>query len=136
MELSTHLLFDGDCEKAFLFYEPLLGGEIVTMLSYGDSPMAGDVPDIWRSKIIHATMTLDGQTLSGADAPPDGYECPQGFAVLVHPSTEKVCERMFNALAAGGTVKIPLQKTFWSSAYGLVVDRFGIPWEVSCADTG
>ena len=43
---------------------------------------------------------------------------------------------MFNALAAGGTVKIPLQKTFWSSAYGLVVDRFGIPWEVSCADTG
>ena len=56
--------------------------------------------------------------------------------LLVHPSTEKVCERMFNALAAGGTVKIPLQKTFWSSAYGLVVDRFGIPWEVSCADTG
>ena len=53
MELSTHLLFDGDCEKAFLFYEPLLGGEIVTMLSYGDSPMAGDVPDMWRSKIIH-----------------------------------------------------------------------------------
>ena len=132
MELSTHLLFDGDCEEAFRFYELLLGGEIVTLLSYGDSPMAGDVPETWRSKIVHATMLLDGRTLSGADAPPDTYQRPQGFAVLVHPSTRESCERLFSTLAEGGAVKIPLQETFWSPAYGMVIDRFGIPWEVSC----
>jgi PhnB protein len=132
MEWSVHLVFDGRCEEAFRFYERVGGGKILAMLSYGASPAAADVPAAWRDKIVHATMTLGGRQLAGADVLPEHYVAPQGFYLLVDAADSAEAKRTFAALAEGGSVRMPLQKTFWSPAFGVVVDRFGVPWEVSC----
>jgi PhnB protein len=126
MELCPHLTFDGRCREAFEFYARTFSGTIATMMRYADSPM--DVPAEWREKIIHATMHVGGRVLAGADIVPDRYERPQGFyVVLAVPNPQPV----FDALAEGGNVLMPLQKTFWAESFGVVVDRFGIPWEIT-----
>lgn len=132
MQLSPHLIFCGKCEEAFRFYQRSLGGKILTMLTYGDSPMAEQVSREWRGKIVHATLTLGEGIVSGADVLPEDYERPQGFHVLLHPDNPVESERIFETLAEHGSVRMPLQKTFWSPSFGVLVDRFDVPWEISC----
>jgi PhnB protein len=132
MEVVPHVLFRGQCEEAFRFYADALRGQIVTMLTYGDSPMAERVPPQWRNKIIHASLTLAGGALTGADVLPEQYRRPQGFYVLLGVDGPAEAERIFVSLADKGVVGMPLQETFWSARFGVVVDRFGIPWEISC----
>jgi PhnB protein len=132
MKLSTHLTFNGQCEAAFAFYERCLGGKIDTMIAYGDSPMAELVPAEWCGKIVHASLTLGDDCLNGADVLPAEFQRPQGFFVLLRVRNAVDAERIFHALAENGAVQMPIQKTFWSPCFGVVVDRFGIPWEISC----
>ena len=135
MQFSAHLTFAGRCEAAFKFYEQVLGGRIMTMLSYGNSPAAAQIPSEWREKIVHATLALGDTVLAGVDLLPEQYERPQGFFVLLETTDALRTERMFRALAEAGEVKMPVQKTFWSPAFGVLVDQFGIPWELSCGQT-
>jgi PhnB protein len=129
MRIEPHLTFRGECEEAFRFYERLFGGTLV-LLSYGSSPAAASVPEAWRSKIVHATLSLPGgHALLGADV--EQSERPQGFYVLAALRDGAEATRVFDALADGGSVGMPLQKTFWSPAFGVVVDRFGTPWEIT-----
>lgn len=133
MHLTTHLSFRGQCAEAFEFYERLLGGTLVMKLTYGDSPMAEQVAPEWRDKICHATLRVHDSVLNGADTPAEQYQRPQGFFVLLAIDDLADATRVFNGLAENGTVHAPFQGTFWSAGFGVVVDRFGIPWEVSCA---
>ena len=130
MDLGTHLVFSGQCREAFEFYARTLGGTIEGMLAYGDTPAASGMPADWSAKIVHATLSIGCQKLMGADVLPKDYERPQGFYVLLNEEPSKV-RAVFEALAEGGSVRMPLQKTFWSPAFGVVVDRFGIPWEIN-----
>jgi PhnB protein len=132
MQLNPMLTFNGECETAFKFYEQCLGGEIQTMMTWGDSPMADQVPAEWRDRIIHASLRVGEEALLGGDAPPDRYETPRGLSVTIQVKDLAQAERVFNALAENGTVHMPLQKTFWSAGFGMCVDRFGIPWMVNC----
>lgn len=134
MQLSPHLVFDGQCREAFGFYEEVLNGEVLTMLTYGESPMAAQVAQECHERIVHATLRLGSGLLSGVDALPGTYEKPQGFYVLLQPQGAPESERVFNRLAQRGKVTIPFQSTFWSPAYGSLVDRFGVPWEISGED--
>src|SRR5438128_1007761 len=81
MKLNPHLVFNGDCEAAFKFYEKSLGGRIGLMMPHQGTPVANAVPESWRSKILHATLLIGDQVLMGADAPPGHYATPQGFFV-------------------------------------------------------
>jgi len=131
MRVDPHLTFRGDCEEAFRFYERLFGGNLA-LLSYGSSPAVSTVPEGWRSKIVHATLVLaDGNRLLGADLLPEQFERPQGVYLLAALRDAAEAQRVFDALADGGSVKMPLQKTFWSPSFGVVVDRFGTPWEIT-----
>ena len=132
MELSPYLMFNGDCAEAFKFYEQLLGGKIEMSMPFAESPSAEPVPPEWGDKVLHATMTIDGQRLMASDAPPGHYAKPQGVSVSIALKDRDRGERIFNALAQGGTVQMPFQKTFWASGFGMCVDRFGIPWMVNC----
>ena len=132
MRVSPHLIFNGQCEAAFRFYEATLGGKIVTMLSYGDSPLAEQLPAAWRSKIVHASLTIGDTVLSGADAHPGQEVRSKGFYVLLGVDELMNAERIFRSLAEGGTVQLAFQETFWSPGFGVVTDRFGTPWEISC----
>lgn len=132
MQLNPYLNFNGQCEAAFKFYEQCLGGKILMVLRHGESPMACDVPVEWRQKISHVRMALGEVLLMGSDAPPDHYQAPQGFSVALVLDTPAEADRIFKALADGGTVQMPIQQTFWALCFGMVVDRFGTPWMISC----
>jgi PhnB protein len=134
MRLSPHLTFPGTCEEAFRFYATLLGGRI-TMQTYGASPGAEKLTPEWRAKVVHATLTLGDKELLGADVRPEEYEKPAGFFLLLPVAGLENTQRVFDALAQGGLVKMPMQRTFWSPAFGVVVDRFGVPWEVTVEGT-
>ncbi len=127
---NVHLSFDGRCEEAFRFYEDCLGARIHYMLAYGDSPMAGQVPEGFRRKILHGTLALNDLVITGADAVPDEYRKPQGFAVLLQAGTKEEAERVFGKLSHGGAVSMPLQETFWTARFGMLVDVYGVPWIV------
>ena len=130
MAMTAHLSYPGQCKEAFNFYAQLFGGTL-RMFAYQDTPMAQEVPAEWREKIVHATLSVDGCELAGADVQPEHYRRPQGFSVLVDVDGVENAERIFRALAEGGSVGMPMQKTFWSPAFGVLVDRFGIPWEIN-----
>ena len=132
MQVSCHLTFRGQCEEAFRFYQRCLGGTVVTMLTYGASPMAEQVPAEWRGKVVHASLKVAGVMLTGADLLPQQYVQPRGFFVLLSVDAPADAERVFQSLAENGEVLVAIQKTFWSSRFGVLVDRFGIPWEINC----
>lgn len=132
MRFNPYLTFNGQCETAFRFYEKCLGGKIVFMMSYGDSPMAEQTPPHWRKKIIHATLALGDQVLQGADEPPERYEEPKGFSMALQIKDPAEAERVFHALAENGRVQMPVQETFWALRFGMLVDQFGTPWAINC----
>jgi len=132
VQLNPYLLFNGQCQAAFKFYEQCLGGKIDAMMTHGESPMSQQVSPEWRNKIIHARMVVGDKVLMGSDAPPERYQEPRGFSVSLSVKDPAEAERIFHALADNGTVQMPIQKTFWSVRFGMVVDRFGVPWMVNC----
>jgi PhnB protein len=132
MQFNPYLTFNGQCETAFKFYEQCLGGKIEAMLTHAGTPAEQHVPPEWRNKILHARLAIDGQALMGSDAPPEHYEQPKGFSVSLQFNDTAHAERVFNALATNGTIRMPLQKTFWAARFGMLVDQFGIPWMINC----
>jgi PhnB protein len=136
VRISTHLIFDGQCREAFLTYERVLGGTLATLMTFGESPLAANVDPKWHSRIVHATLELDGAELNGADVLPHDYQRPQGFSVILSLSDLERAQTIFSALAEGGKVQMAFQSTFWSPGFGVLVDRFGTPWEINCAASG
>lgn len=136
MQLNPYLLFNGDCEAAFKFYEKRLSGRIESMLTHAGTPAEKQVPAEWRNKILHARMLVGDNVLMGSDAPPGRYETPKGFSVSIQLKDTKEGERIFRELAEGGQVTMPFEETFWAARFGMVVDRFGIPWMVNCERAG
>jgi|ERR1041384_745394 PhnB protein len=91
-------------------------------------------PADWGKKIYHATFALNSFRLSGSDVPPDRYQKPQGFVLQINLADPIEAERIFKALAENGTVRMPLQETFWAHRFGVLVDQFAIPWIINCAE--
>ncbi len=132
MQSNTYLNFNGECEAAFKFYEQCLGGKIVAMMTYADSPMVEQTPTEQRDKIMHINLSVGDMVLMGSDAPPDYFEKPQGFNVNLQFDDVVEAERIFHALAENGTIKMPFQETFWAKRFGMAIDRFGTPWMINC----
>jgi PhnB protein len=132
MKFTPYLNFNGDCAAAFKFYEKTFKAKIEMMMTHGDSPMAAQTPADWKDKIMHARLVVGDQTLMGSDAPPDHYHKPIGLCVAVGIAEPAEADRVFAALADGGEVQMPIQETFWAKRFGMVTDRFGIPWFVNC----
>lgn len=132
MQASPYLFFNGDCEAAFKFYEHCLGAKIEGIFRWEGTPGAELVPAEWRGKVMHATLRLGDQHLMGADGPPDTYRKPQGLSVSLAIKNAGEAERVFNALAESGEVRMPLQQTFWALRFGMLTDQFGIPWMINC----
>ena len=135
MKLNPYLMFNGQCEQAFKFYEQCLGGKITAMMTYGEAPdpaMVEQTPPEWRSKIMHTSLVLDDQELMGSDSPPEYHEEAKGFSVSISLNDPVEAERIFHTLAENGTVRMPLQQTFWAYRFGMLVDQFGTPWMINC----
>ena len=99
-------------------------------------PVPTHVPDEAKHRIMHMVLHAREITLMGSDAPPGMAEGAKGFHLSLHPAEPAEAERIYQALAEGGTVRMPLQETFWAHRFGMVADKFGTPWMVSCDKTG
>ncbi len=131
MKLNPYLAFDGRCREAFEFYQKTLGGKIVFIQTYGESPMASDMPPETHGRVMHVTLQIGDQELQGADAPQGQFSKPAGFCVALHVDDAAEGERAFSALAENGTTQMPFQPTFWAKGFGMCIDRFGTPWAVN-----
>ena len=134
MQWNPYLNFNGDCQEAFKYYERVLGGKIVAMMSHADMPAEAQAqtPPEWKNKIMHARLMVGDQVLMGSDAPSGQFEKAQGMSVALQVDDPNEAERIFAALADNGTVRMPIQPTFWAIRFGMLTDRFGIPWMVNC----
>ena len=126
------LMFNGECEAAFKTYAQCLEGAITYMMTWGESPMAGQLPPGWERKIYHATLTIGTIAINGSDPFPDQYQQPQGFSMILQMDDPDVAERVFNGLSEQGRVAMPLQQTFWAKRFAVVEDRYGISWTINC----
>jgi len=132
MKANPHLSFSGQCEEAFKYYEKHLGGKITRLATYEGTPAEQHMPPELRKKVIHAQIKIGESTMMGADAPPDRFQPTHGITVTLEADSQGDAERMFNALADGGSVQMPMDKTFFAAKFGMLRDRFGIPWMVIC----
>lgn len=130
-QFEPYLTFDGNCAEAMLFYEKTFGAKL-TLMKFGDSPMAGQSPPEARDRIMHARLELDGRVLMASDTMPGmKYQGIHGASISLSFADVKQAEKVFAALAEGGNVTMPLQKTFWVESFGMVTDRFGAHWMVN-----
>jgi PhnB protein len=132
MQIHPYLFFDRQCAAAFQFYARCLDGKIAAMVKYGDTPAGERFPE-WKDQILHAHLTVGEFAVLGSDAAPGLYKTvPDGFKVSIQVKDPKEAERIFQALAENGTIEMPMEKTFWSERFGMLVDQFGIPWMINC----
>lgn len=132
MRIEPYLMFSGRCEEALAFYESALGAKRVMVMRFAESPEPPGMPlpPDWGNKIMHCGFMV-GQTLVMAS---DGMsQEPADFAGVTLSLTaddEAQARRLFDALAEGGSVFMPLGKTFWSPCFGMCSDRFNVSWMV------
>jgi PhnB protein len=131
--MEAYLTFNGNCAEAMAFYAKALGGKVAFSMTFGESPEADKFPPETRSWIMHSTVEARGQSLMASDSMPGqpvkGYE---GFSLSVQGKDVKEGEQLFKALSEGGKVTMPFGPTFWAAGFGMLVDRFGVPWMVNC----
>jgi len=132
MAFRPYLAFDGDCRSAFTRYQEIFGGDVV-ILGLSDMPAdAGDPPpDVSKDAVMHAALMAGDQLLMGADDMSGSFDGNvNGMCVNWSAPDPGEAKRVFDALAEGGTVQMPMGETFFSPAYGMCTDRFGIPWMI------
>ncbi len=130
-QLDTYLFFDGTCAEAMRFYQRVLGGKL-DMMTNAQSPVADQTPPGSGDRILHARLDIGGRLLMASDAMVGKpYEGMKGFSLSLIFATPDEAKHVFDALADGGRVVMPLDKTFWADAFGMLVDRFGTSWMVN-----
>jgi PhnB protein len=131
--LNTYLFFDGNCADAMRFYERTLGGKL-EMMTHAASPMGPQASAANADRIMHARLETPNGVLMASDTMAGhAYEGKKGFSIALTLPSAPDAKRVFEAMAEGGKVTMPLQKTFWAEAFGEVVDRFGTPWMINTA---
>lgn len=134
MQIECYLTFNGNAEEALNFYAQALGGKVKDLMRYDSMPKGEmEVPANWQQKVMHSNFEADGARFMASDSFP-GSPPPQygGFAVSVYVEKDKAkAQKYFDALAAGGKVTMPFAPPFWGGHFGMLTDKFGVPWMVS-----
>lgn len=142
MKVEPYLFFEGRCEEALDFYRRALGAQVGMVMRYKDAPpevsadraCAGADPNGPKptpEMIMHAAFTVSGTQVLASDGMGSGTPNFQGFSLALSPADAAEARRLFDALAEGGQVQAPLGPTFFSPAFGMVADRFGLLWVVA-----
>jgi PhnB protein len=130
--VQPYLFFGGRCAEALEFYQQAVGASVVMKMRFSEclDPLPeGTIQPGFEDKIMHASFTIGKMTLMASDGCGDATN-HEGFRLALSVPTKAACDRVFNALADGGNVDMPLEKTFWSPRYGMVTDKFGVGWMV------
>lgn len=129
---QPYLTFGGRCEEAIAFYRTAIGAQVDMIMKFNQSPEPmppGVLPPGFEDKVMHASFRVGDTTVMASDGCHAGSKF-EGFSMSLSVATEAEADRAFNALAQGGSVTMPLGKTFWSPRFGMVTDRFGLSWMV------
>ncbi len=131
MKLSPYLMFNGQCREAFQFYERCLQGKILYMGTYAEAP-DGQAPLCGMpERIMHATLLFNDSTLMASDAPVDQAQPPSSTHLAVEAQSPEHAQTLFASLSEGAKITMPLTETFWAYRFGMLTDKFGVPWMVS-----
>lgn len=131
-QLNAYLSFDGTCKEAMKFYERVLGGKLEALITYGEMPGGEPCAPVDANRIMHAYLVHKDFALMAGDAPPGmPYNGIQGVMLALAYPTAEEARRIFNTLAEGGSVTMPLGETFWAETFGMVTDRYGTPWGIN-----
>ena len=136
MQVQPYLNFDGRCDEAIEFYRRALGAEVGMLMRFKDSPepcAPGMVPPGAEGKVMHAQFRIGKTTILASDGRCSGQPKFQGVSLSLTVANPEQAERLFTALTDGGTVQMPLTKTFFSPSFGMVADRFGVAWMIYVA---
>jgi PhnB protein len=133
--VEVYVFFNGHCDEALAFYKKAIGAEVEMLMRYNESPEPtppGMLAPGFENKVMHASFLIGGTRIMASDGcgPGDGF---RGFSLSLALATEAEVDKAFNALAEGGTISMPLSKTFWSPRFGMLTDRFGMGWMVTVA---
>ncbi len=131
MSIQPYLFFEGRCDEAIAFYQRAVHAKLQTMMRVRESPDApppGMLPPGSDNKVMHATLSIGGASIFVSDGRCGGQPRFEGFSLSLRLPTEPQVRLAFQALAEGGTVTMPLGKTFWSPCFGMLTDRFGVGW--------
>ena len=149
MNVSPYLNFDGSCAEAMAFYAQVFQGTIVHQSTFGEIPPDPNMPPLpvsAKNRIMHAHLQFGSNNIMASDTLPvvdgmdaqacgGGYQKPQGLWISIGVDSVAEGQRVFDALATGGTIAMPFAATFWSAGFGMVTDRFAIPWMVNVASS-
>jgi PhnB protein len=134
MQIQPYLFFEGRCDEAITFYRQALGAELLMLMRYGESPEGtakcpdGSIPP--ADKVMHASLQVGQTQLMASDGFCSGKPDFKGFSLTLSAADDAEARRLFDALADGGQVHQPLTATFFTSSFGMLVDRFGVSWMV------
>ncbi len=134
MQLQPYLSYNGRCEAAITFYREALDAKVEMLLHFKDMPESETPPPGAEDKVMHATLQIGESILMVSDGCNHDGPTFEGFSLSLVPADEAEATRLFNALADGGEVQMPLAKTFWSPCFGMVKDRFGVSWMINVGE--
>lgn len=132
--IQPYIFFGGRCEEALAFYKQAIGAEVAMLMRFKESPEPapeGMLPPDYGEKVMHAHVNIGESTIFASDGGCDDSAGPQGFSLSLTLPTEADVDRVFNALAEGGVVKMPPTETFWSQRFGMLTDKFGLGWMIT-----
>jgi PhnB protein len=134
MQLNPNLVFNGNAEEVLAHYRDALGGE-VEITRFGQTPVAEEVAPEWADKVVYGTLRSPAGIVNVMDAPPGrGGEAGDNFILGIQTESRAQVDEIFSKLCAGGSVMMPLDKTFWSPRFGMLTDKFGIRWMINLVE--
>ena len=134
MKVQAYISFGGRCEEALQFYTETIGAQVSGMMRWKESP-AADMkgPPGWEEKVMNAAFRIGESQLMADDGMGDKPAEFKGMTLAIEVADDAEAKRVFTALGKGGNVTMPLMKTFWTSSFGMLTDKFGVPWMVNVA---
>lgn len=130
MKVEAYLQFDGRCEEALDFYRQALGAEVTMMMRFKEAPDQTGITPGSENKIMHSSFKVGESTIMASDGNCRNETKYEGFGLTISVPDVATAEKLFTALGAGGQVQMPLTKTFFSPAFGMVADKFGVSWMI------
>lgn len=131
--INPYLNFNGNTEEAFNFYRSIFGGEFAALMRFGETEGCENMPEHEKNGIMHVALQIGSTILMGTDVPSSMQQVTFGSSVSLCTSVEsrEEADRVFNALAEGGKIGMPMADMFWGDYYGMLTDKFGIQWMIS-----
>jgi PhnB protein len=133
MRVEPYLNFDGRCDEALEFYKKAIGAKVGMVMRWKDSPDKSMCTTENADKIMHSQFAIGDTTVMASDGRNTGKPNFNGIALTITANSETEADTLFNGLADGGQVQMPLGKTFFSPRFGMLADKFGVGWMILVA---